>query len=300
MSATIPTSTYGAPADGAGTPPYPPIADPMVPKDAGAAAPDVTAPAPSNKYVMHEYKSFDEMGINDEILRGIYSFGFEKPSPVQEKAIVPMMAGHDLLAQAQSGTGKTGTFVIGGISRIDPSKNEVQMVVISPTRELAEQTAAVAKGIGSYIGLRTHTATGGPPVNSDIDVISQSKMKPPHVPHVLLVTPGRFYDLLNRKVLSPNTIRVLVLDEADQMLEARFREQVHCILSLGWPSTTQVALLSATMTPDVVAVAKSLLRNPVEILLEPEEVSLKALSSGLWRCPARTTSWIRCATSTIT
>ena len=265
--------------DRSATPPYPPN-----PSDAGAAAPDVSAPAPS-KYVMHEYKSFDDMGLHDEILRGIYSFGFEKPSPVQEKAIVPMIAGHDLLAQAQSGTGKTGTFVIGGISRIDHTKNEVQMVVISPTRELAEQTAAVAKGIGAYLGIRTHTATGGPPVNTDIDVISQSKMKPPHVPHVLLVTPGRFYDLLNRKVLSPNTIKVLVLDEADQMLEARFREQVHCILSLGWPASTQVALLSATMTPDVVSVAKSILRNPVEILLEPEEVSLEGIKQWFVEVP---------------
>jgi translation initiation factor 4A len=188
-----------------------------------------------------------------------------------------MMMGRDVLAQAQSGTGKTGTFVIGGMSRIDASLNEVQMVVISPTRELAEQTASVAKSIGSYINLRVHTATGGPPVNTDIDVISQSKMRAPHVPHMLVVTPGRFYDLLNRKVVSPNTIKVLVLDEADQMLEARFREQVHCILSLGWPITTQVALLSATMTPDLVAVAKSLLRNPVEILLEPEEVSLEGI-----------------------
>lgn len=277
---SIPTSASdsGAPVDRSATPPYPPT-------DTGAVAVDASAPVPSKTYLMHEYKSFDDMGINDQILRGIYSFGFEKPSPVQEKAIVPMMAGYDLLAQAQSGTGKTGTFVIGGISRIDPSKNEVQMVVISPTRELAEQTAAVAKGIGTYIGIRTHTATGGPPVNSDIDVISQSKMKPPHVPHVLLVTPGRFYDLLNRKVLSPNTIRVLVLDEADQMLEARFREQVHCILSLGWPTTTQVALLSATMTPDVVAVAKSLLRDPVEILLEPEEVSLEGIKQWFVEVP---------------
>lgn len=285
MSASVSTSeSAGASVDRSFTPPYPPTMDSVVRQDAGAAANDASAPS-SSKYLMHEYKSFDDMGISELILRGIYSFGFEKPSPVQEKAIVPMMAGYDLLAQAQSGTGKTGTFVIGGISRIDPSKNEVQMVVISPTRELAEQTAAVAKGIGSYIGLRTHTATGGPPVNSDIDVISQSKMKPPHVPHVLLVTPGRFYDLLNRKVLSPNTIKVLVLDEADQMLEARFREQVHCILSLGWPATTQVALLSATMTPDVVAVAKSLLRDPVEILLEPEEVSLEGIKQWYVEVP---------------
>jgi len=232
-----------------------------------------TVPAPA----IQEYASFDDMGINDKILRGVYAFGFEKPSPIQQKAIVPMIQGRDILAQAQSGTGKTGTFVIGGVSHIDVSKNEVQMVVISPTRELAEQTATVARGIGAHAGIRVHTATGGPPVSEDLALLQQSSMRPPHVPHMLAVTPGRFYDLLNRKALSPATIRVLVLDEADQMLEARFREQVHCILSLGWPQTTQVALLSATMIPELATVAKSLLRNHVEILLPPDNVTLEGI-----------------------
>ena len=241
----------------------PPVAD--------AVAESVSAPA------IKEYSSFDEMGIQDQILRGLYGFGFEKPSPIQRKAIVPMIAGRDLLAQAQSGTGKTGTFVIGGSCRIDPSKNEVQMVVISPTRELADQTASVAKGIGNYAGIRVHTATGGPPVSEDLAILQQSKIGPPHVAHILAVTPGRFYDLLNRKALSPATVRVLVLDEADQMLEARFREQIHCILSLGWPQTCQVALLSATMIPELVDVAKTLLRDPVEILLPPDNVTLEGI-----------------------
>jgi len=108
-------------------------------------------------------------------------------------------------------------------------------------------------------------------------VIRQSGMKAPHVPHLLLATPGRLYDLINRKVLSTNSIKVLVLDEADQMLEARFREQVLCILNLGWPKSTQIALLSATMTPDVVEVTKKLLRDQVEILLEPEQVTLEGI-----------------------
>jgi translation initiation factor 4A len=235
--------------------------------------------------VLKEYKSFDDMGLDESILRGVYSFGFEKPSPIQEKAIVPMMQGRDLLAQAQSGTGKTGTFVIGGVSRIDFTRNEVQMVVIAPTRELAEQTAAVARGIGQYSKIRVHTATGGPPVLTDIDVLSQGRGREPHVPHVLVVTPGRFYDLLNRKTVKPATIRVLVLDEADQMLESRFREQIHCILSLGWPSTTQVALLSATMIPELATVAKSLLNNPVEILLEPDEVTLEGIKQWFVEVP---------------
>lgn len=246
------------------TPTYPPpVAD--------AVAESGSAPA------IQEYDSFDEMGIDDKILRGLYGFGFEKPSPIQRKAIVPIISGRDILAQAQSGTGKTGTFVIGGSCRIDPSKNEVQMVVISPTRELADQTATVAKGIGTYAGIRVHTATGGPPVSEDLVVLQQSKIGPSHVPHILAVTPGRFYDLLNRKALSPATVRVLVLDEADQMLEARFREQIHCILSLGWPQSCQVALLSATMIPELVSVAKTLLRDPVEILLPPETVTLEGI-----------------------
>ena len=227
--------------------------------------------------VLKEFKSFDDMDLDMNLLRGVYGFGFEKPSAIQEKAIVPMKDGRDVLAQAQSGTGKTGTFVIGGLSRLDMSRNEVQMVVISPTRELAEQTANVSREIGRYMGIRVHTATGGPPVSVDLEVLVQNKMGAPHVPHVLVVTPGRFYDLLNRKAVAPSTIRVLILDEADQMLEARFREQVHCILSLGWPSTTQVGLFSATLIPELVSVAKSLCQDPVEILLPPDEVTLDGI-----------------------
>ncbi len=249
------------------TPPYPPCAA-AGGSDAGAGA----APASELK----RYKTFDDMDLPDNLLRGIYAFGFEKPSDIQQQAIVPMTQGRDVLAQAQSGTGKTGTFLIGGITVIDPSRNEVQMVVISPTRELAEQTATVARGLGQFMGLRVHTATGGPPVSEDLAVLVQGKGAD-HIPHMLVVTPGRFYDLLNRKAVTPNTVRVLVLDEADQMLAARFREQIHCILGLSWPATLQVALLSATMIPEIRTVASTLLRDPIEILLEPDSVSLEGI-----------------------
>jgi translation initiation factor 4A len=218
------------------------------------------------------------MGIPENLLRGIYAYGFEKPSEIQTKAIVPIKSGMDVLAQAQSGTGKTGTFLIGGLSRIDTSRNEVQMVVISPVRELANQTFRVAKAIGQYMGLRAYQATGGASVGEDVDNLTQGrKGSAPHVPHLLSVTPGRFYDLLNRKAVLPDTIRILVLDEADQMLAARFRDQIRCILSLRWPETTQVALLSATMIDEIRVVAKALLREPIEILLDPDEVTLEGI-----------------------
>jgi translation initiation factor 4A len=226
---------------------------------------------------LKKYTSFDDMELPDSLLRGVYSYGFERPSEIQTMAIVPMRDRRDLLAQAQSGTGKTGTFIIGGLCNIDTSLNEVQMVVLCPTRELADQTTEVSKGIGEFMKLRVHTLTGGTSVSEDLAILNQSKIGPPHVPHLLVATPGRLYDLLHRKAVNPKTIRVLILDEADQMLEARFREQVHCILGMGWSEKTQVALLSATMIPEITVVAKSLLNNPVTILLDPDDVTLDGI-----------------------
>ena len=254
-------------ASGSMTPPYPPSSEKVV-------AGPVTEPATDLK----EYISFDDMDLNENILRGVYAHGFEKPSPIQQKAIVPMIKGFDVLAQAQSGTGKTGTFVIGGISRVDTTVNEVQMVVIVPTRELADQITKVTSAIGTYMGLRVHTAVGGSPVHEDLGVLQQGRSRPPHVPHVLVVTPGRFFDLLHRSAVNPATVRVLVMDEADQMLDAKFLEQIECILSLGWPSTMQVGLFSATMIPELAEKAKALLNNPVTILLESTQVSLEGIN----------------------
>lgn len=220
------------------------------------------------------YTSFDDMPIPADLLRGIYAYGFEKPSKIQEKAIVPIVDGRDIIAQAQSGTGKTGTFVIGTIPKIDVNLMKPQVLVMVPTRELAQQIAKVASGIGHYMGdgkgIRVYTATGGPPVHEDIRALDRGV-------HFLVGTPGRIYDLLNRKAFSTSTVRALILDEADQMLEDRFREQVHCILSMGFPKTTQVCLLSATMIPEVVEVARSLLHNPLQILLPAEEVTLEGI-----------------------
>jgi ATP-dependent RNA helicase RhlE len=231
----------------------------VVPSEVAASVSD-TASAPA----IREFDSFDDMGIPDLVLRGVYAFGFEKPSPIQKKAIVPMIQGRDILAQAQSGTGKTGTFVIGGICQIDSSKNEVQMVVISPTRELAEQTSSVARGIGIHAKIRVHTATGGPPVSEDLAILQQSSMRPPHVPHVLAVTPGRFYDLLNRKAISPSTIRILVLDEADRMLDMGFLRDIKKILA-ALPQQRQNLLFSATFSTEIKSLADGLLNSPALI-----------------------------------
>ena len=216
------------------------------------------------------YSSFDDMGLPDNLLRGVYGYGFERPSAIQTKAIVPIREGRDILAQAQSGTGKTGTFTIGSLCRIDPELKRVQVLVLVPVRELANQIYDVVKGISHHMGISVHVATGGPPLKDDIRAIERGTQ-------FLIGTPGRIFDLMNRNVLHRDQVRVLIFDEADQMLEDRFKEQVMCILQKGFPKETQVALFSATMDEEVISVANQILQNPVRILIKAEEVPLDGI-----------------------
>ncbi len=233
-------------------------------------ATDAAPEAAHAEYVVQPYKSFDDMGLPDTILRGVYGFGFENPSPIQTLAIRPMMERNDIIAQAQSGTGKTGTFCIGALSVLDPSIAEPQILILAPTRELANQSATTCSGVSNYMGIKTHVATGGPPIDGDIRAIQRGV-------HVIIGTPGRVYDLIRRGVLKLNKMRYLILDEADQMLEDRFREQVKCILEFQFPATCRIGLFSATMPPEVMEVAEKFLQNPVRILIPPESVTLEGI-----------------------
>jgi len=235
------------------------------------------------------YAAFDDMSLSDSLLRGIYGHGFEKPSQIQQKGIVPVKEGRDILAQAQSGTGKTGTFCIGALSRMDPSLKVPQVLVMVPTRELAQQIETVAKALGQHLGISVYCAVGGTELHHDLRALSGGAQ-------FIIGTPGRIYDLMNRKsyngssaALPRNNIRVLIMDEADQMLENKFREQVMCILELGFPKETQVALFSATMPPEVIEVANKLLQNPVRILVPPEEVTLDGIKQ--YSVPLQKDEW---------
>lgn len=231
------------------------------------------------------YDTFDSMNIPESLLRGIYSYGFERPSAIQQKAIKPISVGTDVLAQAQSGTGKTGAFCIGSMSRIDVSIKAPQVLVLTPTRELAQQIETVAHGLSSNMGLSVYCAVGGTELSQDLRALDKGV-------HFIIGTPGRVYDLMNRKALngsgpalSRSNIRVLIMDEADQMLEDKFHEQVMCILDRGFPASTQVALFSATMPTQVIEVAERLLRNPVKILIPPEEVTLEGIKQYVVELP---------------
>ncbi len=217
-----------------------------------------------------EVLTFDEMNLPENLMRGIYAHGFEKPSKIQQKGIVPMVNGKDILAQAQSGTGKTGTFVIGSLSHVNPEVLKPQVLCLVHTHELADQIRDVATRIGAKMKLKVLMAIGGNNLNNDIKALQDGAQ-------FIVGTPGRVYDLVNRDELDRSHIQYLIMDEADQMLEDLFYKQVMCILQKGFPSSTKVALFSATMPPHVIGVADQILNNPTKILIPPTAVRLDGI-----------------------
>jgi translation initiation factor 4A len=216
------------------------------------------------------YETFDEMNLAPDLIRGIYSYGFEHPSRIQQLAIVPMKGHSDIIAQSQSGTGKTGAFTIGSLSVLDPSIKAPQILVICPTRELAQQIEHVAEAIGFYMGLKVLSATGGGQIRTDIQTLK-------HGAQFIVGTPGRIFDLMRRKELLLDQIKYLILDEADQMLEDLFLDQIKMILNCNFPETTKLALFSATMPESMIEIAEKYVQNPVRIRIMNEDVTLDGI-----------------------
>ncbi|RKO97631.1 hypothetical protein CXG81DRAFT_30381 [Caulochytrium protostelioides] len=213
--------------------------------------------------------TFDALGLNDELLRGIFAYGFEKPSAIQQRAIKPVLLGRDVIAQAQSGTGKTATFSISILQRLDMSLNQIQALVLAPTRELAQQICKVLANLGEFMKVKAHACIGGTKIIDDIKIFEAGV-------HVVVGTPGRVYDMLNRGHFKSSSIKMFVLDEADEMLSRGFTEQIYNIFQL-LPNTTQVVLLSATMPQDVLEVANKFMNNPIRILVKRDELTLEGI-----------------------
>jgi ATP-dependent RNA helicase len=210
------------------------------------------------------------MGLAPDLLRGIFAYGFEKPSAIQQRAILPIVAGRDLIAQSQSGTGKTAVFCIGLLQGLDLKSSETQALVLSPTRELAEQTQRVMLALGDYMSVRCHACIGGKSVQEDVRRLDAGV-------HAVSGTPGRVFDMIQRKALRTRAITILVLDEADEMLSRGFKEQIYEIFSCGLPSDTQVALFSATMPAEALDLTTKFMRKPVTILVKKEELTLDGI-----------------------
>lgn len=221
-----------------------------------------------------KYTDFAEMGLSELLLRGIYAYGFEKPSAIQQQAIVPMTHGRDVVAQAQSGTGKTGAFTIGMLQSLDLTEKSTQALILAPTRELAEQIKTVVKALSAYMGIEVVLCVGGVPLRTNTNELRNK-------PHVVVATTGRACDLIERKALDLSKLRVIILDEADQMLSSDFEEQVHKIFE-HVPLEAQFAIFSATYTTESLKVAKAMESKdrlpPLEILVKSEELTLDGIA----------------------
>lgn len=213
--------------------------------------------------------SFDDMNLREDLLRGVYAYGFEKPSAIQQRAIMPCIKGHDVIAQAQSGTGKTATFAVSILERMDPSVKECQALVLAPTRELANQIQKVILALGDYMHADCHACIGGTNVREDLQRLGNGVQ-------VVVGTPGRVFDMINRKALSTKFIRQFILDEADEMLSRGFKDQIYDVFRT-LSDDIQVILLSATMPVDVLEVTKRFMRNPIRILVKKEELTLEGI-----------------------
>jgi ATP-dependent RNA helicase len=215
------------------------------------------------------FESFDSMGLKDDLLRGIFQFGFEKPSAIQQRAIVPISKGRDVIAQAQSGTGKTATFSIGVLQSIDTTSNETQALVLSPTRELAQQIQKVLLALGHHMSVEVHACVGGKSLGEDIRRLDAGVQ-------VVSGTPGRVFDMIRRKNLRTRNIKMLVLDEADEMLNKGFKEQIYDVYRY-LPPYTQIVLVSATLTREVLDMTKKFMNDPIRILVKRDELTLEGI-----------------------
>ena len=233
---------------------------------------DVEEEEAGTEYSSVEINNWDDFDIKPDLLRGIYAHGFEKPSPIQRKAIKPIVDGKDIIAQAQSGTGKTATFTIGSLSKVELEKNETQVLVLSPTRELSKQTANVMLGIGGMMkDLRVQVIVGGSSIDED------SAFMKNNVPHVIAGCPGRVYDMIRRNHINVKTVKIVVLDEADEMLSTGFKEQVYNIFQ-HFKNDVQVALFSATLPPYINNITSKFMRDPVRVTVKTEQLTLEGIS----------------------
>jgi len=215
------------------------------------------------------HPTFEAMGLREELLRGIYNYGFEKPSAIQQRAIVPIVSGRDVIAQAQSGTGKTATFSIGILQSVDTKLSDTQALVLSPTRELAQQIQKVCLALGDYMNVSVHCCIGGQNIGEDIKKLDLGQQ-------VVSGTPGRVFDMIQRRNLRTRNIKMLVLDEADEMLNKGFKEQIYDVYRY-LPPATQVVVVSATLTNDVLAITKKFMTDPIRILVKRDELTLEGI-----------------------
>lgn len=217
------------------------------------------------------FNNWDDLNIDPNILRGIYNYGFERPSPIQSKSIISITQGRDIIAQAQAGTGKTAAFTIGALSLVDTKENSNQILVMSPTHELTKQISSVMTALSSMMpDIRIKTIIGGSSIDDDVESMREN------VPHILVGCPGRVFDMMRRKYINANKLKLVILDEADEMLSSGFKEQIYNIFQF-LNNNVQIALFSATLPGNIQSITNKFMRNPVKISVALDRLTLDGI-----------------------
>lgn len=224
-----------------------------------------------NETPLRIFNTWDELDIHPDLLRGIYAYGFEKPSPIQSKAIDPIKQGRDIIAQAQSGTGKTAAFTVGALSQVNISERSNQVLIMAPTHELAQQIYTVISSLSDMMtGLRIKTIIGGSSIDDDAKDMREN------VPHIIVGCPGRVYDMIRRRHINASKFKLVILDEADEMLSAGFKEQVYNIFQ-NLNTDVQLALFSATLPNNIFQITNKFMRDPIKICVKAESLTLEGI-----------------------
>jgi len=223
------------------------------------------------EHSIQTFNTWDDLELDKDLLRGIYAHGFEKPSPIQSKAIKPILDGLDIIAQAQSGTGKTGSFTIGALSKIKISENSNQVLIMVPTHELAHQITSVINNLSAMMaGVRVKTIVGGSSIDDDVEEMRKNP------PHIIVGCPGRIFDMIRRRHINAAKLKLVILDEADEMLSSGFKEQVYNVFK-HLNKNVQIALFSATLPSNIFQITNKFMRNPVTICVKAERLTLEGI-----------------------
>ena len=222
---------------------------------------------------------FHDLGLSPPIQQALDELGFQDPTPIQEQAIPELLGGHDVIGQAQTGTGKTAAFGLPLLQYLDPENNEVQAIVLTPTRELCIQVTQALRTYAEHLDIEIVAVFGGAPIRSQ-----QSQLR--SGAHVVVATVGRMKDLMSRRSLVLTAARYVVLDEADEMLDLGFIEDVEKILRMC-PSGRQTALFSATMPPPIQKLAEGYMYDPTTIRITPKTLTVDAIAQAFVEVPAK-------------
>ncbi len=223
--------------------------------------------------------TFKDLGLSPNIQQALDELGYENPTPIQEQAIPELLSGHDVIGQAQTGTGKTAAFGLPLLQYLDPENPEVQAIVMTPTRELCIQVTQALRTYAEHLDIEIVAVFGGAPIRSQ-----QSQLR--SGAHVVVATVGRMMDLMSRRSLVLTSARYVVLDEADEMLDLGFIEDVEKILRMC-PSGRQTALFSATMPPPIQKLAEGYMYDPTTISITPKTLTVDAIAQAFVEVPAK-------------